>query len=105
MLATTLKIVRSGLEADPTLTPRDRARLVTLLRNNQVSADRESATESVARIIRRREAAARLGCSVRTVDKLHTQGILQKRRLPGRQRSSGFLESDVVALITQKEAA
>lgn len=105
MLATTLKIVRSSLEADPTLTPRDRARLVTLLRNNQPSPNAEATTEGVARIIRRAEAAARLSCSLRTVYKLLAQGILRKRRLPGRQRSSGFLESDVIALITQKEAA
>lgn len=107
MLATTLQIIKSGLQADPSLTPADRSRLLALVRQKPEKPER--ITDSAARIIRRREAAARLSCSLRTIDKLHAQGILRKRKLPGRVRASGFLESDVERLIlaetAQKEAA
>jgi len=59
-----------------------------------------SAAPAVARIIRRREVASRLSVSLRTVDKLAKAGTLHKRTFPGRCRASGFLEADVVALLT-----
>lgn len=99
MLATTLEIIRSGLKADPSLTIADRARLMALLRNGSGSSKVESVTTNEPRLIRRSEAARRLSCSLRTVDKLAAGGILPKRRLPGRVRAAGFLESDVVKLI------
>ena len=105
MLATTIEIVRSGLKADPSLTPADRARLVALLRQGASAVKPETTTESIARIIRRREAAGRLSCSLRTVDKLAASGVLKRRLLPGRKRSAGFLESDVLALMAGKEIA
>jgi len=105
MLPTTIQILKSGLQADPSITPSERARLLALLRKGASAPKTETTSDRVARLIRRREAAARLGCSLRTIDKLGAQGVLRKRRLPGRLRSSGFLESDVTALITEKEAA
>lgn len=99
MLHTTLEIVRSGLKADPTLTPQDRLRLIAALRE-------PTAQKSVPviptefRLIRRAEVARRLSCCLRTVDKLAASGILVKRNLPGRVRASGFLASDVDRLIT-----
>lgn len=99
MLPTTLEIIRSGLRADPSLTPTDRARLLALLRNGPNSPNTDPATPTAPRWIRRVEAARRLSCSLRTVDKLHAQGILRKRKLPGRIRASGFLETDLVKLI------
>jgi len=43
--------------------------------------------------------------SVRSFDKLCKQGVLKKRVLPGRTRAAGVLESDLVNLLSQKEAA
>jgi len=83
MLPTTIKIVRSGLESDPTLTPADRNRLMAGLRHD---AKPRTRLEVVAK---------RLSCSLRTVDKLP----LTKIKLPGRQRAAGFLESDINALL------
>jgi predicted DNA-binding transcriptional regulator AlpA len=102
MLATTLDIIRSGLKADPSLTPADRTRLLALLRQERNTPKPETAVERIARIIRRSEAARRLGCSLRLVDRLAKDGILPKRRLPNRQRAAGFLEADVDALIAGK---
>jgi predicted DNA-binding transcriptional regulator AlpA len=99
MLATTIEIIRSGLKADPSLTPAVRARIVAMLRNGLETPKPETATERVARIIRRAEVAQRLSCSLRMVDGLAASGVLKKRKLPGRIRASGFLESDVTALI------
>ena len=102
MLATTIEIIRCGLKADPSLTPRDRARVMASLRNAASTARTETTTENVARILRRGEVAKRLSCSLRTVDKLAASGVLPKRKLPGRQRAAGFLESDLSALLSSE---
>jgi predicted DNA-binding transcriptional regulator AlpA len=99
MLATTIEIIRSGLKSDPSLTPAVRARLLALLRNGSEPPKPETPGERVARIIRRAEVAQRLSCSLRTVDGLAATGVLKKRKLPGRVRASGFLESEVANLI------
>ena len=98
MLSTTLEIVRSGLKADPTLTPQDRQRLLATLRAPAVQKI-VPAISTEFRLIRRAEVARRLSCCLRTVDKLAASGILAKRKLPGRLRASGFLASDVDSLI------
>ena len=98
MLNTTLEIVRSGLKADPTLTPQDRARLLAALRAPAAQKP-APVISSELRLIRRAEVARRLSCCLRTVDKLAASGILVKRKLPGRVRASGFLASDVDRLI------
>ena len=56
MLATTLQIIRSGLQADPSLSPADRARLLAIVRNGPETPKAETTAERVARIIRRAEA-------------------------------------------------
>lgn len=97
MLATTIKILRSGLEADPTLTPADRTRIMTALRNGErpSKAAPGPAPAPGPRLLRRGEVAQRLSCSLRTVDKLP----IRKVKLPGRTRAAGFLESDVNRLL------
>ena len=105
MLNTTLQAVRSVLGVDPTINPEERNRLVSLLRHGP-PMDAKNATPAapaVARLIRRKEAAARLSVSTRTVDNLTKSGILHKRTFSGRKRASGILESDLVALLTGKE--
>jgi hypothetical protein len=100
MLTTTIKIVRSGLEADPSLTPADRNRLMAALRAGAISKSNQETPPPVQppRLLRRVEVARRLSCSVRTVDKLP----LKKVKLPGRRRAAGFLESDVNDLLVGK---
>lgn len=99
MLATTIEIIRSGLKSDPSLTPADRQRVIALIRNGPLSTKSELPTANEPRLIRRAEAARRLSCSLRTVDNLAASGTLRKRKLPGRVRASGFLESDLAALL------
>ena len=99
MLATTLEIIRSALRADSTVSPGERARLLTLLRNGSRPGPMAAGGQPEQRLVRRAEAARRLGCSLRSVDHLAAQGHLPKRKLPGRRRSAGFLESDLTALI------
>jgi len=97
MLPTTLKICRSGFEADPTVTPSDRSRFLAVLRNGSTPQNKPAAPppDNTPRLLRRAEVARRLACSLRTVDKLP----LKKIKLPGRQRAAGFLEGDVNALL------
>ena len=98
MLSTTIEIIRSGLKADQTLTAQDRARLLATLRETPAPKSAPVASNE-PRLIRRMETARRLSCSLRTVDHLAASGVLPKRKLPGRVRASGFLASDVDALI------
>lgn len=103
MLSTTLKICRSGFEADPTITAADRSRLLALLRNAGTPQSKSAVppADNTPRLLRRAEVARRLSCSLRTVDKLP----ITKVKLPGRRRAAGFLESDVNALLACKEIA
>jgi len=102
MLGTTVELLRAGLRADPTIPPAKRARLVAMLRNGDDDSWKSDAAPVVSqRCIRRDEAARLLSVSLRTVDKLAASRILKKLKLPGRTRSCGFLESDVLALIAR----
>lgn len=103
-LQTTIDAAKAILRADPTVTPGDRARLLALLRDNG-KPDTPEPTATEPRIIRRLEAARRLGCSVRAVDRWSAAGILRKVTLPGRVRAAGFRESDIAALIAGEGAS
>jgi hypothetical protein len=98
MKPSTLAAVCSILKTDESVSVSDRACILALLRKANVGKP-EAVPSSPARIVKRREAAARLGCGLRTVDYLNAHGLLRKVRLPGRTRAAGFRESDVVALI------
>lgn len=99
MLPTTIDVIKAGLKSDPSLSSADRARILTAIRNGANTARINTATNSEPRLVRRAEAARRLGCSLRLVDRLAQDGVLQKRKLPGRLRAAGFLQSDLDALI------
>ena len=106
MLETTIQIIKSGLKADPSVTPHDRAKIIAAVRNgpDAEKPDRDQARkQALPRIVRRSEAAQMYGCSLRLIDRLAEQGVLRKIRLPGRQRGAGFLESDLLAVIAGKE--
>jgi len=100
MLATTLQILKSGLQADPTLSPGDRARLLAALRNDATPQlkPQPPPPDNTPRLLRRAEVARRLSCSLRSVDKLP----IKKFKLPGRQRAAGFIEADINALLAGK---
>ena len=104
MLPTTIEATRALLKTDHTLTPADRARLISTLRGHG-KKDSRGATPiaSEPRLIRRAEAARRLGCSLRAVDSWARDGILRKVTLPGRVRAAGFREADLVRLIECEE--
>ena len=97
MLKSTVDIVRTALKSDQTISATYRARILEFLRNGP--SVQTPTAEGKARLIRRAEAARRLGCSLRLVDRLAKDGVLPKRRLPNRKRAAGFLETDVLALI------
>ncbi len=97
MLTTTVEVMKASLKADQTVDPATRIRIINAV---QAAAKSESNPEEHAhRLLRRGEVARRLSVSLRTIDKLHTQGILKKVSLPGRGRAAGFRLSDVEALI------
>lgn len=101
MLRSTIDLIRAGLGTDASLTPADRKHILAILRNGAAPqlTPPSPPPDTTPRLIRRAETAARLSRSLRFVDKLAAAGILTKRKLPGRVRASGFLASDVDALI------
>ena len=105
MLDTTQDAVKAMLRADPSLTPADRNRILATIRNHGRTPVNADPTTPEPRLIRRADAARRLGCSLRAVDNWTRAGILRKVTLPGRTRAAGFRESDIVALIDGKGAA
>ena len=102
MLPSTIDVLKSVLRADPTLSPAERASLLARMREKPGDSKTGSTAKEEARIIHRLEAAQRLSCSTRTLDKLAAAGVLPRRKLPGRVRSVGFLASDVDALIATR---
>jgi hypothetical protein len=99
MLPSTIEILRSVLRSDPTLSAGERAELLARVRKKPDAPSVQPRVNDEVRIMRRSEAARRLSCSVRTVDRLARTGGLLRRKLPGRVRGAGFLASEVEALI------
>jgi hypothetical protein len=100
-LETTVQVLVAVLKSDPTVTPKDRAEFLAMLRGR----DNKSSVPNQlpeTRLLRRKQAAAKLSMSLRTLDKLCASGILTKRTLPGRQRASGIPAAQVDALINGK---
>ena len=97
MMPSTAEAIRAILKTDPTVTPADRARLLALLRSG--AGEKAGTALPESRVLRRGEAARRLGHSTRWLDDLARAGILQKVKLPGRRRAAGVREQDIAALI------
>lgn len=102
MLDSTIKLIRAGLNTDPTLTPADCARLLLLLRNHKKQPQSQMGV-GLPSIITRKQAAQRLNRSLRFVDLLARQGVLIKRILPGRKRAVGILESSLAAALATSD--
>jgi predicted DNA-binding transcriptional regulator AlpA len=97
MIGATVDAIKSVLRTDPTIDPGTRGQIIQAL---QAAGDSKTKVLSEGpRLIRRGEVAKRLSLSLRSIDKLHSQGILHKVKLPGRGRAAGFRLSDVEALI------
>jgi hypothetical protein len=92
MLPATRDAVRAILRADASISPPERSRLLALLSS-------PTGPVQAARLLRRGEAALRLGLSLRALDRLCRAGTLAKCRLPGRVRAAGIPEEQVTALI------
>ncbi len=99
MLPSTLEIVRSALRADPSLSVAERTELLRRLKEGPTGPSPAAVVAADPRLVRRGEAARRLACSVRTVDRLARIGALRRRKLPGRVRGAGFLVSELDGLI------
>lgn len=100
MLQTTKDIIRSALKADPTVSARERNEFLTFLNSGPPTPNATPVPNQGSRIISRSKACQKLDRSLRFVDRLAEQGLLQKVTLPGRKRAVGFLEADVEALIS-----
>ena len=100
MLPTTVDAVRALLKADPSLTPADRSVIVGAIKNHGRPTETTARTERQgARILTRAEVAKRFDRSLRFVDKLAAEGVLQRVTLPGRVRACGYREADVERLL------
>lgn len=102
MLPTTMQAYGAILKADPSVSPPERNRLMSLARQGPEAKVTPTPAPTVPCLIRRRGVAGRMSVSLRTVDKYATMGLLRKHTLPGHKRASGFLAADVDALIQGK---
>ena len=102
MLSTTLEAVKAVLKADPTVSTVDRANIVTVIRSNGYAAKEQETNEghSNTRLLTRAEVGKRFCRSLRFVDKLAAQGVLQRVTMPGRVRACGFREDEVNRILT-----
>ncbi len=101
MLSTTYDAVRSILKTDPTVPAARRNEILAAMRESE-GPKPQPMQDSGARLIRRGEAAARVGLTVQSFDRLCRQGAIEKIRLPGRTRAAGVRESDLAVLIAGK---
>lgn len=92
MKVSTLEIIKLALRSDETVPGDDRARLVRLL--TQPGAGMPTRP---ARVIRFKDAAARLGCAVRTVRSYVEQGRLDP--VKAKERAIGVTESSLERMI------
>ncbi len=100
MQRSTIFAIKAILQADPSVSPADRTRIVNFLRKGgKEPQGKEQSAKPEQRIFRRAEAAHVLGGSVRLVDRLAAAGTLRRIKLPGRQRGQGFSAQDVFALM------
>jgi hypothetical protein len=105
MLNVTEDIIKAALKSDPSLTSLDRKRIIGALRNSGNKPPVPAPDPATERIVRREECAMLLSGSLRLVDRLATERVLKRVTLPGRKRATGFLYSDVMALLRQQKAA
>ena len=100
MLPTTLEAVRAVLKADPTVSPEQRTRILTAVRQSDEPPTPAVSTPEPGQVLTRAEVARRFSRSIRFVDYLAKQGVLRRITMPGRSRAVGFLSHDVAALMT-----
>ena len=103
MLESNIEILRAVMAADPSITPADRRGMLALLRGHGKTGTAPAApTASAPRVVRRRESARLLGCSLRQVDNLGRTGVLRRIKLPNRVRACGFNIEDLESLIRSR---
>lgn len=99
MLNTTLDAFRALLKADPSVSPQQRAELLTLVRHGPHAPKLEAPQGSEVRVLTRNATAQMLNRSTRFVDRVASEGLLRKIKLPNRRRAIGFAQADVERLI------
>lgn len=99
MQENTLEVVRAILKGDLTISPGDRARILAQLRGGPKTPEVDADPYAKLRILSRSKTADLLSKSLRFVDRLAEQGVLQRVTMPGRKRGAGFRQADVEALI------
>jgi len=88
------------VERDETLTSHERE-FIRQLRRGETAHSKPVVAE---KILRRVTVAERCACTVRTVDRWCSIGLLPRMKLPGHSRASGIPESAVNALIAGANA-
>jgi predicted DNA-binding transcriptional regulator AlpA len=99
MLQTTYEATKGLLKADTSIGQQERNRILKLIRDGGADASK-SETQEPPRLLRRKEAAARLSISLRTLDQWARDGLLTKVTLPGKTRACGFSSVEIDALVT-----
>jgi hypothetical protein len=99
-----MKFVVAMFRADDSIEPRERSRLIALLKNGGTTAEQTSRM-TAPKVVQRAEAARMLGRSLRLVDSLARRGLLRRVKLPGQQRALGLRADDVQNLVESATVA
>ena len=95
MMPSTRKAIEAVAGADPSLSSTQIKAALAILANSDPAKDREP----LDRILSRREVAAILGLSEKSIDLYARKGVLQRVYIGTSSRASGILESSVRAVM------
>lgn len=100
MLSTTIEATKAIFKADHTISTEERAEILRIIRGGGRRLLQSSGrVVGEDRIIPRKAVASLFNRTTRAVDKWAREGLLTRVKLPGRKRSVGFRESEVIALM------
>lgn len=95
MLTSTRKVFEAAASADPSITSKQIKAALAVL----ADADPAQYREPIDRLLSRKEAAAILSLSPKSIDVYCRRGVLQRVKLGTSSRASGILESSVRAVM------
>lgn len=97
MQTLTFEAIKGVLSADGTVPLKQRNQILQFMKSG--AQESSPPTPALVKLLRRQEVADRFNINVRTVDLWAAQGLLNKVKLPGRQRACGFPSDQVDALV------
>lgn len=100
----TVQVVSAALKGDPNISPKERSHILSLLKNGSEVKEKES-PQNLPLIVRRSLCAELLGRSVRTIDLLVEQGLLEKKKFKGRSLAAGITRESLLRMLSESSVS